>query len=319
MSIRLARRAFPLALRPAGACVGTRAAHSSHGAHAAGPRVIYRSGPYMRTPWFLLASASFALAGVNFATLVGDYLCWPLFPTGDKEPELVNKPTRYAAAGGTLLLSLLCSWYFAYAPSRMVTRLTVFPASEVLAVRTAMAPMTRFLPRPVRERSFFSRAGTPSVDDPRERIVHLADVFRLQGSAVGAEISELQRLAKDGEQLPQDRAAWLVRAESQVARADVQDTVLLRVADARLAFQLAASPDRRSLLDEAPLTGVRKMLQLAWRGATDWEVPPGYEEPPAEKAAREQRAARGVDVEPWFLDRAKFDRLFPLDRTRYRK
>ncbi|WFD34904.1 hypothetical protein MCUN1_001749 [Malassezia cuniculi] len=287
--------------------------------HVTNPRVIYRGGPYMRTPWFLLASASFALAGLNFASFVRDFLCWPLFPTGDKQPELVNKPTRYAAAGGVLMLSLLCSWYFAYAPSRMVTRLTVFPAEELLGVRTAMPPATRFLPRPIREMAFFRRAGSPSMDDPRERFVHLADVYRLQGSAVGAEVSELQRIVKEGTTLPQDRAAWLSKAGSQVARADVQDTLLLRVADARLAFQLAGAPHRRTVLNEPPLSGLRKALHLLWRGATDWEVPPNYVEPPAEKAVREKRAAHGVDTEPWFLDRAKFDRLFPLDRTRYSK
>ena len=305
-------------LRPVTLCVGTRALH--HGARKVeSPRVIYRGAPYMRVPWFLLASASFALAGLNFATLIRDYLTWPLFPTKDKEPELVNAPARYTAAGGTLLISLLCSWYFMYAPSRMVTRLTVLPAQKLLVVRTAAPSAARILPSRIREMPFFSRAGTISTDDARDRIVHLADVFRLQGSAVGAEVNELRHLVKDGMTLPAERAAWFAHADPLVPRTEAQDTLLLRVADARLAFQLVAAPQRQTLLGEPPLGGVRKYFHLLLRAPTDWDEPAGYALPAAEKNVRDARLQRGIDTEPWFLDRTKFDQLFPLDRSRYRK
>ena len=68
------------------------------------------------------------------------------------------------------------------------------------------------------------------------------------------------------------------------------------------------------LVPVPPPRGLRGWWQRALRGATDWDAPRGYV-----ASAAEQRAPRMRRSEPWFLDRAKFDQLFPLDASRYRK
>lgn len=262
---------------------------------------------------------SFFLRSVNFGWFIRDYLTWPLIPDEGQESELVHPALRYTAAGGTVLLSVLCGWYFFYAPSRMVTRVTIYPRTQMVGLRTATAAPVRFLPASLRARPFFRRAGTLSPTDPRERLVPLAELYRLQGSAVGSEVALCTQLVKDGATLPPHIATWLQKAAPSIPKLDQQDTLMLRVGDARLAFQLSAQPQRASFLGEKPPGGIRRFFHLLLRGATDWEQAPGYEPGAAEKAAQAQRAANGVDTEPWFLDRANFDQLFPLDATRYKK
>lgn len=225
---------------------------------------------------------------------------------------------RYTLAGGTVLLSALCGWYFWYAPSRMVTRVTVYPATQQVGLRTAAAPPVCWLPAALRQRAFFQRAGLVSPVDSRERLVPLTDVYRLQGSAVGSEMAQWARLAKDGTPTPPAVAARLAK-HSAVAKADQQDTLMLRVGDARLAFQLSGAPHRDTLLAAAPKRGVRRMGHLLLRSPTDWASAPGYLPSTPEQTAKAERDTRGLDTEPWFLDRAQFDELFPLDASRYKR
>ena len=262
-----------------------------------------------------------------------DFLTWPLIRSDPENnpPKLAPPALRYAAGGGIFVLSSLCSLYFFYAPSRyvcrgpgaadrsMVTRITLFPHSQRLVLRTANPPPSRWLPKAVQRRAFFQRAGTVSSADPRDREMQLDDVFRLQGSAVGAELYQLGNLTRRGVKLPQAAQALVAKSGPLIPKTDQQDAILLRVGDARLAFQLTAAPQRASLLGEPQPHGVRGAFHRMLRSPTDWGVPAGYEAPVAERTAYGERAKRRADTEPWFLDRAKFDRLFPLDRTRYRK
>ena len=317
------------ALRP---CLGTARffASPARGAAArdAAPeaRVIYRGGAYMRRPWYILAGSCFILAGyaarsrsINFAFFIRDYLCWPLFASDPEHPpELAQPGLRYSAAVGTLLISSLCGWYFWYSPSRMITRVTLYPRMGLVGLRTAAPSPALWLPRALRTRPFFQRAGIVSESDPFERLVRLSDVYRLQGSAVGSEVAACHRLVQDGVELPAARQSWLHRTAPSVPKIDLQDGLMLR-GDARLAFQLSAQPLRASVLDEPGARGPRRWWQVLFKGPTDWAHAPAYAASPAEAEAQAARAARGLDTEPWFLDRANFDRLFPLDATRYPK
>ena len=125
-----------------GRCLGVRAYTSK----ADDVRVIYRGGPYMRKPYFYAAGACFVLAGLNFGLFIRDYFVWPLFPTDGAVPELARPGLRYSLAAGTVLFASLCGWYFVFAPSRMVTRLTVYPATGLLGIRTAAPSPSRLLP-----------------------------------------------------------------------------------------------------------------------------------------------------------------------------
>ncbi|CCV00376.1 unnamed protein product [Malassezia sympodialis ATCC 42132] len=273
----------------------------------------------MRKPWFYVAGSCFVIAGLNFGFFIRDYLFWPLIPNEEKEPELAPAGFRYSLAGGTVLIASMCGAYFWYAPSRMVTRVTVYPATQMLGLRTAAPPPSRFLPASLRQRPFFQRAGALSPDDPRERLVPLASVFRLQGSAVGSEMNEWSELARAKQPVPPAVQARLREFHAATTKLDRQDTLMLRVGDARLAFQLHASPLRESLLREPP-RGLRRMWLTLTKGHTDWSLEPGYTPSPAEHAEHVRRTSRGdADVEPWFLDRANFDQLFPLDATRYKR
>lgn len=284
------------------------------------PRVIYRGGPYMRKGWFYLAGTCFVLAGVNFGLFIRDFLVWPLFPDEGEEPELVTPMIRYTAAGGTFLVASLCGMYFWYAPSRMVTRLTVYPKTQMLGVRTAAPPPSRWLPASIAVRPYFQRAGPLSETDQKERLVPLEAVYRLQGSAVGSEMHEWNELVKKKkDRVPASVLSKLQKYNATATKYDQQETLMLRIADARLAFQLGASPYRTTLLQQPPERGIKAFWRQTMRGRTDWSPPTAsYQPTPAEDAAQKQRTAH-VDTEPWFLDRANFDQLFPLDASRYKK
>ena len=297
------------------------ATHAAHKSHADGVRVIYRGGSYMRKPYFYIAGACFVLAGLNFGLFIRDFLVWPLLPSDDTQPELARPGIRYSLAGGTVLIASLCGWYFWYAPSRMVTRLTVYPAKQMLGVRTAAPAPSRYLPCSLRNRPFFERAGLPSLTDRCERLVPLEAVYRLQGSAEGSEMQVWSELIKTKKELvsPATRA-HLIRYQATSSKYDQQDTLMLRVGDARLAFQLSANPEASSLVHEPPKRGLRSLWRRVIRGTTDWGVPPNYVASPQERVAREHRLSLPyTDTEPWFLDRIKFDQLFPLDASRYKK
>ena len=114
--------------------------------------------------------------------------------------------------------------------------------------------------------------------------------------------------------VPPAMRSRLARFKLGASKYDQQDMLMLRVGASRLAFQLTARPDASSLAPVPPPRGLRGWWQRALRGATDWQAPRGYV-----ASAAEQRAPRGGRSEPWFLDRAQFDQLFPLDASRYRK
>ena len=295
-----------------GRCLGVRAYTSK----ADDVRVIYRGGPYMRKPYFYAAGACFVLAGLNFGLFIRDYFVWPLFPTDGAVPELARPSLRYSLAAGTVLFASLCGWYFVYAPSRMVTRLTVYPATGLLGIRTAAPSPSRLLPSAWTRRPFFQRAGTVSPHDARERLVPLRDVYRLQGSAEGSEMQVWDELlqGRHKDAVPAAMRSRIARFKLGASKYDQQDMLMLRVGASRLAFQLTARPDASSLAPVPPPRGLRGWWQRALRGATDWDAPRGYV-----ASAAEQRAPRMRRSEPWFLDRAKFDQLFPLDASRYRK
>lgn len=279
-------------------------------------RVIYRGGPYMRKPFFYAAGACFVLAGINFGLFIRDYFVWPLFPTDGALPELARPSIRYSLAAGTVLFASLCGWYFVYAPSRMVTRLTVYPATGLLGVRTAAPSPSRLLPSALTRRPYFQRAGTVSLHDAKERLVPLRDVYRLQGSAEGSEMQVWDELlqGKNKDAVPQAMRSRLARYKLGATKYDQQDMLMLRVGDARLAFQLTARPDASSLAPVPPPRGLRGLWRRVLRGQTDWQASPGYV-----ASAPERSAQHPGSSEPWFLDRAKFDQLFPLDASRYKK
>lgn len=243
---------------------------------------------------------------------------WPLFPDEDEEPELVRPQIRYTAAAGTFAVLGLCGAYFFYAPSRMVTRLTVYPATQMLGVRTAAPAPSRWLPAALRQRAYFQRAGPLSADDVLERRVPLEAVYRLQGSAVSSELAAWRAVLKKAPaRVPPAVRPRLAEPRGASDKYDEQETLMLRVGDARLAFQLGARPDEHTLLNTPPPSALKAAWRRVWRGPTDWADAPGYDAAPAEREARAARA-RG-DTEPWFLDRAGFDQLFPLDASRYKK
>ncbi|PKI85531.1 hypothetical protein MVES1_000222 [Malassezia vespertilionis] len=278
-------------------------------------RVVYRGSPYMRKTYFFLAGACFVLAGLNFGSFIQGYLSWPLFSHDPQNPpQLVRKELRITAATGTVLISSLCGWYFLYAPSRMVTRMTIYPQSNTVGVRTASASPARWLPKSVKAWPLFQRAGHLSTTDPRERILPLHAIYRLQGSAVGSEQSLWQELAKKRVKVPHGKLANITTPKQ-----DMQDTLMLRVGGAKLAFQLSAMPQRTSVLDESPSRGIRGLCQRAMRSPTDWGGAHAPGAGAAERAEYARRQQRGFDCEPWFLDRTTFDQLFPLDVTRYKQ
>ncbi|WFD44309.1 hypothetical protein MPSI1_002976 [Malassezia psittaci] len=265
-------------------------------------RVVYRGG------------------ALNFSFFIRDYLSWPLFASDpDTKVELAPGYFRYPAAIGTILISTLCGWYFWYSPSRMITRITVYPRTNTVGLRTAAPSPALWLPKFVRSRPFFQRAGTVSETDPFERVVGLNDIYRLQGSAIGSQLAACNRLVKDRVELPTHLRSFMQRTAPSIPKIDTQEGLMLRVKDARLAFQLSAEPLRETLLNEPPKGGLSSLFRRFFKGPTDWKFTPGYLASPIEQEAHAVRMQGANDNEPWFLDRANFDQLFPLDNTRYKK
>ena len=231
----------------------------THTTKAENVRVIYRGGPYMRKPYFYAAGACFVLAGLNFGLFIRDYFVWPLFPTDGAVPELARPSLRYSLAAGTVLFASLCGWYFVFAPSRMVTRLTVYPATGLLGIRTAAPSPSRLLPSAWTRRPFFQRAGTVSPHDARERLVPLRDVYRLQGSAEGSEMQVWDELlqGRHKDAVPAAMRSRLARFKLGASKYDQQDMLMLRVGASRLAFQLTARPDASSLAPVPPPRSAR--------------------------------------------------------------
>lgn len=244
---------------------------------------------------------------------------WPLLPSENTESVPAKPAIRYSIAGGTILFASLIGWYFWYAPSRMVTRLTIYPATRMLGVRTSAPSPAYYLPHFITQRDFFRRAGTFSPTDKRERLVPLEAVYRLQGSAEGSEMQTWEELLKSKRKndVPPNMSARIARFNLSTTKYDRQDMLMVRVGHARLAFQMSARPSEAFLLQEPPK---RTLWRRLFRGPTDWSDPPQYTPSVPERAAHERRAALpGADVEPWFLDRANFDKLFPLDASRYKR
>lgn len=287
---------------------------------SAAVRTCAAHGTFSRAPASSLRGTSRADASINFSLFIRDYLSWPLFVSDpENPPELARPAFRYTAAFGTVLISSLCGWYFWYSPSRMITRVTVYPRTKMVGLRTAAPSPALWLPRFLRQRPFFQRAGVASDKDPFERLVPLNEVYRLQGSALGSEVAACNRLVKERVDLPPHLRTMVNRVAPNISKVDLQDNLMLRVGDARLAFQLSAEPSRTLLLNEPPVSRGKRWWQAVFKGPADWAQPPNYAPSEAEAKAHEMRVARGLRAEPWFLDRANFDQLFPLDATRYSK
>lgn len=188
----------------------------------------------------------------------------------------------------------------------------------MLGIRTAAPSPQRWFPAALKRMEYLQRAGRMSESDPNVRLVPIDDVYRLQGSAVGAEVKQWKEIGREMA-LPAHAQTFLAKTGSSIPAIDQQGNVLLRVKDARLAFQLSALPQRESLINEAPHKGLGLLLLRFWWAPTDWENDADYSPSKPEQTDAFRRTSRPTDTEPWFLDRAKFDKLFPLDRSRYRK
>lgn len=182
--------------------------------------------------------------------------------------------------------------FFFFTPTRLATRVTLYPATSQIGVRTAARPLRTFLPPSMRSK----KSAPINPLDARERF-HPPDALFRRDKISAVEI----------EQFAQGKG---VRVASEKNKRQRVPSSILLGEDVSFGYQLEAAPT--PLFDTQAKNLYRQYwsrFKLSLRGDTDWsKVAGGHSLTEAEQTAKAQLDPK----DPWFLNRKNFDSLFPV-------
>ncbi|EPQ28663.1 uncharacterized protein PFL1_03966 [Pseudozyma flocculosa PF-1] len=261
------------------------------------PIVIFRAPPGMKRWLYYFIGCVFTGASAYQGYILSQHMAWPWFSRDyeNNPPKLVSAWTRYPVGALVFGTGGMLGFFMFWSPSRLVTRITLYPATSQVGVRTCAPPFRALLPRALQNKQ--ANVAPLSAHDSRERLHDFAALMRRDNTSA-AEIADFAL----------GKGRRVVRGDGKGYK-KVPSSLLLGEGSS-LGYQLEAAPHPKSP-DE-----VKNLYKLGWarfklwmKGSTDWSVPQGVPGlTPAESKAKAAMHAK----EPWFLDRHNFDRLFPV-------
>ncbi|SJX60584.1 uncharacterized protein SRS1_11813 [Sporisorium reilianum f. sp. reilianum] len=265
----------------------------SAAATAAAPRVLYRGPPGMKRALYYFIGSVFTGAGCYQGFLLTQHLSWPILTRDPEKTKLAPPMLRYAAGTAVAVTGGGLGMFFFWTPSRLATRVTLYPATSQIGIRTAARPFRAFLPPSMRSK----RSAPLNPQDPCERFHPLDALYRRDRTS-----------AVEIEQFAQGKGRRVVSAKSG-SRQKVPSSILLGE-DVTFGYQLEAAPTPLFETKAKNLyTQYWSRFKLSLRGETDWSGVAGAQGlTPAEQTAKAQLDRK----DPWFMDRSNFDRLFPV-------
>ncbi|KAK0540266.1 hypothetical protein OC842_000561 [Tilletia horrida] len=333
-------------LGPRGVCSCARSSvrYASSSAGTAGAAadkrlVIYRGPPAMKPYLNLLCGGIFMVTGLNVAYIAANHLSWPIFSRDPETnpPKLLPLGLRLATAMGTVLLGFGSGYFFFLVPMRSITRITVQPAQRAVElqlsdsalrslavrpppaipagtpmvhIRTALPSFTQLVPRALLPANLLFSLRTngwahPDAQNKRDRVVPLDSVFRFLGKATEG-MSSLEAARRK------------MAVAGDIGQRE-RKSVLLRVSRSKIAYTLE-SEGGVAPASVNPATGKpHNLYRVFWakikysfRGKRDDSEPTEAER--ARKTGPASQPGLGVK-EPWFLDRVRFDQLFPPEKS----
>lgn len=254
-------------------------------------KVLYRGPPGMKKELYYFVGAVFTGTGCYQGYLLSQHLTLPT--TRDwSNAELSSPVARYVVGTAVAITGASLGFFFMYSPSRLGTRVTFYPATQTVGIRTATRPLRAFLPPSLR------RADSTPINplDVKEQLFPWEMLYRRDGTSA----VEIERYGQ-GKSIP------VATAQTSKKR-KVPSSILLGKANA-IGFQLEAAPVS---LHQAQTKNMYKQgwanFKLGLRGKTDWSPVAGE----TGLSGREEQAKLTMHPkDPWFLDRPNFDRLFP--------
>ncbi|PWN51610.1 hypothetical protein IE53DRAFT_386017 [Violaceomyces palustris] len=266
------------------------------------PKVIYRGPPAMKRGLYYASGTIFAMAGVYQGYLLSEHLAWPIvtFDYEKNPPHLVHPAIRTVTGGFVGVIGVVFGVFFFWMPTRSVTRLTIYPATRQVGVRTSAPAIRAILPSALR-----SKNSIPiNPNDRRERLHSLVKLYRRDGISAKGIADSVQ-----GKSIS-------VATGSSEAKRRRQVTSLLLGEKETLGYSLEAAPEIRTKVDLLP----KSLYKRAWfhfkvwiRGTTDWTNVKDQDGVAVPLEDWEVKARKNLGAkEPWFLDRKNFDQLFPV-------
>lgn len=257
-----------------------------------GPRVLYRGPPGMKKATYYFIAATFTGAGCYQGYLLTQHLSWPILSRDPEKTKLAPPMLRYVTGAAVAITAGGLGLFFLWTPSRLATRVTLYPATSQIGIRTAARPFRSFLPPSMRSQ----KSAPLNPLDPYERFHPLDALYRRDRTS-----------AVEIEQFAQGKGRRLASAKSG-KRQRVPSSILLGE-DVTFGYQLEAAPMPLFETKAKNLyTQYWSRFKLSLRGETDWsEVAGGHSMSQAERTAKSQLDAK----DPWFFDRKNFDNLFP--------
>lgn len=247
----------------------------------------------MKKALYYFIGTVFTGAGCYQGFLLTEHLSWPIFSRDPEKTKLAPPLLRYAAGTAVAVTGGGLGLFFFWTPSRLATRVTLYPATSQIGIRTAARPLRAFLPPTLRSK----RSAPLNPQDPRERFHPLDALYRRDKTS-----------AVEIEEFAQGRGKRVASANSS-KRQKVPSSILLGE-DVTFGYQLEAAPTPLFETKAKNLyTQYWSRFKLSLRGETDWsEVAGGQGLTKAESLAKQQLDPK----DPWFLDRQNFDKLFPV-------
>lgn len=206
--------------------------------------------------------------------------------------ELASPTARYIMGGAVGVTGTTLGLFFMWSPSRVGTRVTFYPATQKVGIRTAARPVRALLPASLRT----AKGAAINPLDAKELLYPWESLYRRDGTSA-VEIEQYVR----GKSIP-------VAAARPAKKKSVPSSLLLGETNA-VGYQLEAAP---IVLHQAQTKNMYKQgwanLKLSFRGNTDWSPVAGEG---GLSSAEEAAKLKMHPKDPWFLDRLNFDRLFP--------
>ena len=245
----------------------------------------------MKKSLYYFIGTVFTGAGCYQGYLMTQHLSWPVFTRDPEKTKLAPPMLRYATGAAVAVIGGGLGLFFFWTPSRIATRVTLYPATSQIGIRTAAQPFRAVLPPTMRSK----RSAPLNPKDPRERLHPLDALYRRDRTS-----------AVEIEQFAQGKGRRIVSANK---RQRVPSSILLGE-DVTFGYQLEAAPTPLFETKAKNLyTQYWSRFKLSLRGETDWsEVAGSPGLSPAETTGKEQLDPK----DPWFLDRKNFDKLFPV-------
>ncbi|PWZ01473.1 hypothetical protein BCV70DRAFT_198904 [Testicularia cyperi] len=258
----------------------------------AAPRVLYRGPPGMKKTLYYFVGTVFTGAGCYQGFLLTQHLSWPLFTRDVEQTKMAPAMLRYATGAAVALTGGGLGLFFFWTPSRLATRVTLYPATSQIGVRTSASPVRAFLPASMRSK----KAAPLNPKDNRERLHSLEALYRRDGNSAVAVA-----------QYAEGKGRAVASATS--GKQKVPSSLLLGE-DVTFGYQLEAAPTPLYRpITENLYKKWWSQFKLSMRGDTDWTKAPGQ----SVLSEAESKARLTSDPkDPWFLDRKNFDKLFPV-------